>query len=79
MIIHLMLIEEREMTFFYFVLIVAQMFGMVMLVMLPLGIYRALQKQTQQAKREVFEDKEYKVHILRCRAYLKSRGIKTIY
>jgi hypothetical protein len=67
------------MSFFYFVLLVAQMFGMVMIIMLPLGIYRAAKKQANQTKKEVFEDREYKVHVLRCRAYLKSRGIKTIY
>lgn len=67
------------MTFFYFVLMVAQAFGMIMLALLPLGIYRAAKKQTQEVKKQVFEDKEYKVHVLRCRAYLKSRGIKTIY
>ena len=67
------------MTFFYFIMVVAQAFGLIMLALLPIGIYRAAKNQTQQVRKEVVENTEYKVHVMRCRAYLKSRGIKTIY
>ena len=77
------------MTFFIFLWVVLQIAAQAFVfIILPLTILSLVRrkfvdgKTTTQAVEtvsQVHEEIQYKVNIMRCRAYLKSRGIKTIY